>query len=280
MYKLKTAQVYYAENKIIILKTDNVLIEVQGDSLEVLKLFFKDIQTKKMIEIESYSNELVVWLIENDLIEAEEEKTKLINIAVFGFLSKRNAQLLIKKLNTDKLKYRLTFFDSTFNGEDLEVDNIDFVIVVGPLIAHRKEIYKLNKEVYFKNIPILYFDKQNHLIDVGPIIHKEQNTPCLESFIKRKIANLESPKNYLKIINELTDSQEIAKKNIDFENSYGEQLISIISREIENYLKYNYSSLLGTLITIDLLKYEIEKTKIIKVQDLSYEDYAPIRPFD
>ena len=144
-----------------------------------------------------------------------------------------------------------------------------------------EQMLAINRHYFLKSVSIIYADIQKDSIDFGPILNKNMGTPCLESFVKRKIANLDQPNEYLSVCQNLQKRGEVLHSSkINFQSEAGSILLNLLKRELNSYFLYELTELLGMLYTLYFNNLELEKNKIVKVQNLSYEDYATLRPFD
>lgn len=278
---------YYIENidiintaeALFIQSNENSLLEIDGEYKNDIVACIQSIQNNEEIE-GNYDIDLIEWLIQHDIIREISSKKLPIRLGILGAIDEKVGHEICRHLHTHEVTYTCAFVAENFEEQHKNIE-IEALLIVGKVIAKFEQMLVINSHYFFKDVSIIYADFQKNSIDFGPILKKNMGTPCLESFVKRKIANLDNPNEYLTVCQNLQKRGEVLNlSKINFKDEKGSILLNFLKRELALYFLHELTDLLGTLCTLYFNNLEIEKNKIVKVQNLSYEDYATLRPFD
>ncbi len=287
MLELEDFSMFQNENTLYIQYDNGEQINVNGEHVRLITMLITLLEEKKQIDqkeilefftkqdsdIKNLIPELLEWMISSNLIKRVNEKVLSRKISVFGnFHDKKNIQKFVESLSTENINY--SYKETNFSPE--EVKDLDIVLVIGSGFENFKEILHLNQLLFLKNKTLIYAEISQQHITIGPICYKPLETPCLESFFKRRISN--DYDNFKRISGFL--EAPIRKSFKFFDKSKFTGLLSeFLKLEIEDLVTKNYSSLMGNSLVYNNVTKELYKTKIIKVHNLSYEKSSYVNPF-
>lgn len=158
-----------------------------------------------------------------------------------------------------------------------EIKNSDLVIFTDSLFDNYDEVIFLNNEFFNNNIPSVYFSTiKQKTIEIGPLTDKNLQTPCLESFLKRRVSNLKNPDVFVDVMSYYQKDQirTTINENVIRMGCY------LLKNELDSYFINSFSNLLGSYFEFDTDNFEISKNLIIKVHNLSYEPTPIISPYN
>lgn len=276
-------------NSIFFLINDEKLIEITGADIHILGIVIDSLKEgeKTLLQIEKKINgkiskqrikECIDILVQNEIVLII-SNNKLIKKYIIIGDNEKIGNTIDNELNTDRnIEYSFIKYVSfdCISDENYKDPNIDFVIIFGSLYENYNQLIEINKYYFNKNIPIIYFSVlKKNIVELGPICHKEMETACLESFLKRKLNNLKNPFEFIRIIN--LNLEKIYKRT----DKYAIELcLTILKKELNNYFTLSFSNLLSTNFEIDLNSLEISKSIVLEVHNLTYKPSTIISPFD
>ena len=287
MLKLERFSFFQDKSTLCIQYENGEQISVGGEHVEyimgLIKLFDKNKTLRKEDILQSFSSEtikdknliseLIEWMINSNLIKELNTKKLSKNISVFGnFYDKKNIHKFVTHLGTEQVKY--VYKESNFTND--EIKELDIILIVGSGFENFKEILSLNQRLYLENKTLIYIESAKDQITFGPICHRPSETPCLESFFKRKISN-----DYENFERMSTFSEMPIRKSFKFfdESPLLGLLSEFLKIEINDFVTTKYSSLKGHSFVYNNITKEIYKSEVLKVHNLSYEKSNYINPF-
>jgi hypothetical protein len=287
-YKLNNVTTFKGNKKTCYFINDDILIEVSGEDSKIIskiisflkdseksldKIYkeFKNISKSKLLDCISLMSEYGFLSIKNQDI-----KTVKISIISNSINNIKVIKDVFSKKQSNNILYK--FIEShKYNEINLsQIKNADLVIFTDSLFDNYDEVIYLNNELFNNDIPSVYFSTiKQKIIEIGPLTDKKLQTPCLESFLKRKISNLKNPNIFVNVMNYQKDQiRTTTNENIIKMGCY------LLKNELDSYFMNNFSNLLGSYFEFDTHSFEVSKNLIIKVHNLSYESTPIISPYN
>ncbi len=290
-YTTNSFKLYRAngQGKNYVFVDDLFLFELLGDDSKVVLDILRFIETKTVEDEEiikhfkgKYSQSKVrksiAFLKEMFVLTEVNETKKDVNYCI---ISAYENDILVNTLaeseeNEAEINFNLTKIYN-YDNYDIEVlKKQDLVIFDGDLIENSEKVIFLNSVLYNKDIPLAYFSLDRHsIIEIGPLCKKELQTPCLESFMKRKVSNLQQPGLFLNIIS--LDKKE-SRKPI---SSMTQKTAALMfKKELHSFFSERFSNLMGANFQLDTHTLEMSKSIILRAFNLSYEESPIVTPFN
>lgn len=268
--RLSNATIYSSSTNLYITSGDHSLIEVVGDdvalvekilaglaAMESLDSIYERIQVE-LDDDRDYFDEIIAWLQEQGIVIAEPESAPQ---AVATFL---HAPYL-KTGPSDELLVRLSGLGPREYKPVSDHQEAELILMLSPLFEYQEEVMNLSRYAYQQRIPICHIGIDTSTFTLGPLMDAAVGTPCLNCYLRRKLANLKNPQKTLTFIQH-PNKARLVQADPQSTPYFGVALTHLAVELNKFFSSTKQSSpLLGKSIVFDHFDYSITKSKILRV---------------
>lgn len=292
-YRINNLNIALEEKDIFLSNGDHYLIKLSGDDKPLVESILMSVANNhthdEMYQLVSskyglskeYFEAVIEWLIQKFILQVAEAEApvdpKRVSIAVFGNSEDKTfiMEEFLSRLNTPSLCLDMAGYipqntGETLNAEETEqLKNVEIVLALSPLLLNYKKLRHLNEYCIEHHVHQLHVGIGFSEFILGPLVVSELETPCLESYVVRKLANLKN-------LDEYTDYMNAGKKEVIHHQKissfrYLSLLCEYLKIELSSFFLGNYSKLFGQAIIYNMLDHTVEKSRVLRIPNLSYE---------
>jgi bacteriocin biosynthesis cyclodehydratase domain-containing protein len=267
---INAINIYSNNASLFLTDGDHNLIEIRGEQVTIIEQVLAGIVRQDSLDCvyseishlidndKDFFNEIVDWLVENNIVNRERNAQKKEIQVSFENLESTTAQSdFIKILNKESTNLYFKICDDKLA--------VNLIIYFTPIFEDYSLLIRVNDIAYQNSINILHVGIDRASFTLGPLVVPKQKTPCLRCYAKRKLTNLKNPESTL-AFSKFVNKNKV-HKNLVENNKHFRTVATYIASELSKFYDSGetYSSLIGKSIFFDNAIFEVTKSKILRL---------------